>query len=146
MGDCCEKIIKKIPVEGPTGPQGPPGGDPTRYFGSYEDIQLSDEGDPFVYTITTSGDYILQLNAHITRTDVTVITSYLIKNGVYQVSNVNGLHQHYELVDVTETTLTHNAKLTGVVAGDIIGFSLLSLLSPSYALVVNASLTILKLT
>ena len=150
MCDCCEKIIKKIPVTGPTGPQGDPGSSPTRYFESYGEVVLSDEGDPFVYTVTQPGDYVLQFNAYITRTNPATIISLLIKNGVLQsvpfigTTNTNYYHQNDELIGIAETVLTHNAKLTGVIAGDSIGFSVSDMTGD--ALLTNASLTILKLT
>lgn len=160
MRDCCEKIINKKTVggaigkngssgqNGPPGPPGPPGPDgeaPTRYFQSYGETSLSDEGDPFVFTVTQPGDYVLQFNAYATRVDPGAIWSYLVKNGVLQVANVNGFHQNTELISISETVFTHNAKLTGVIAGDSIGFSVSDPMAAT-SLLVNASLTILKLT
>lgn len=143
MCDCCEKIIKKIPVTGPQGPQGEPGTNPTRYFEDYAEISLSDEGDDFVLTILESGNYILQYEAYITRTEATTVNSRLTKNGVFQVANINYIHTTTELESIAETTFTHTAKLESLISGDIIGFNLDASV---FCLVTNASLTILKLT
>lgn len=129
---------------GATGATGPGG----IYFASFEDTVLDDTNTFFTYTIVQAGNYVLQLECSIEiSTGETPISSFLYKNGVYQSANMNNTHASELMASGSfedeSITYTHNAKLTSLIVGDVVGFSITSGFSSR---LINGSITLLKLT
>ncbi len=135
MCDCCKKIIVETVNNINTS---------SIDFISIEDVTVESLIPyQFNYTAPSDGDYILQLELSIVDyvgTGTTSLTSTLTKNNIAQ-TNTNDLHRLNLDVRDTEITYTHNCKITGVVAGDNIGFLLNAIATHIY----NGSITVLKI-
>lgn len=141
MCDCCKKIIVQTTNNVNTTSVG---------FVSVTDTNVvKTTGYNFNYTAPTDGDYILQLELNVTFSNITAgandLTSQLIKNNILQ-TNTNGSHRTdlgFELKNDYDTMVTHNCKITGVTAGNTIGFKLS--VSDSTVSIINGSITAIKL-
>lgn len=96
----------------------------------------------FNYTAPTSGNYILQLDLTLDIGFDGQFTTRAIKNNVVQLAIPTFIHRE-DVTDKTPSiTYNHNYKITGVVAGDTIGFKLE--FNATGITVRNGSITILK--
>jgi len=134
---------------GPTGPQGPAGNNGINYLHAFEILGNTDitAGYNFTSTVTADGDYILVFQGQTKGiTDyLSAMSSVLIKNGVLQSGNTNYIQRDTFTAGISNyCTHTHTAKLTGVVAGDIIGYQITGEAFTGDAYSQNASLLILK--
>lgn len=134
MCDCCKKIIVSTT------------NNIVNSFVDFTTIQdvsvLESTPYNFNYTAPADGDYVLQLDLTLDVTRDGQFSSQAIKNNVVQSALPTYLHR--ETVDdlIPNITYNHNYKITGVVAGDTIGFKLeFNNLGIS---VRNGSITILK--
>ena len=59
--------------------------------------------------------------------------------------NINNIHKRSTPVGVDEVTYTHTAKLTSLIVGDVVGYSVFCNTS-ALATATNSSLTLIKLT
>lgn len=155
---CCIKIISRIgksgksgkkgknsTVAGPEGPPGPPGADGNVgiYFHAFGSTALNDGNTLFTHTITLAGNYILQYESYMTKDTNTSISSRLMKNGSYQSLNANNLHKTTSPAGVAEITYAHTAKLTSLIVGDVVGYSVFCN-TGGLATATNSSLTLIK--
>ena len=145
MCDCCKKIIVELAEPGPTGPQGPPGtsGNVGVYFQEFGSTALTDGNTLFTFTITLAGNYVLQYESYLSKDTNTSVSSRLMKNGSYQSLNTNNVHKTTSPAGVAEITYTHTAKLTSLIVGDIVGYSVFCN-SGGLATATNSSLTLIK--
>lgn len=142
MCDCCKKIIVQTTNNVST---------TSVDFKSIKDVTvLKVTNYNFNYTTLEDGDYILQLELDITMNGIgsaqNDLTSQLIKNNILQSLNLNLEHRlnlGFELKEGYETQYTHNCKITGVTAGDTIGFQLS--VTDTSVLINNGSITVIKI-
>jgi len=147
---CCVKTVSRMGPRGPKGNdgrQGIPGingidginGDAQTYFFPMEAFGVNQFPAPL------SGDYILKLELYapheISSESSGDITSLLIKNSINQNLNVNYNHRKTPIAAGAEVTYTHTAKLTGIVAGDLIGFDVIA----NFMDFGNGSVTLMKI-
>lgn len=96
------------------------------------------------YTAPLSGDYILMLECYIIDDEgaesLGSVTSTLTKNTVAQ-TNVNDYHENNDVPSSGKITHTHTAKITGVVAGNTIGFAI----TTPFSVLDNGSITLFKI-
>lgn len=141
MCDCCKKIIVQTTNNVNT---------TSVDFLSITDVNiLKTIGYNFNYTAPTDGDYILQLELNVVFIDtlggLNDLSSRLIKNNSLE-TNINGFHRRVigsQIRSSEQDTYTHNCKITGVTAGDTIGFKLE--VSDSTVPINNGSITVIKL-
>lgn len=134
---CCPKIIVQNTIDNST------------FITLVEtsSVVLSSDFD-FSYTATVAGDYILQMELYLLNVDAESIRlrTRLYKNAVFQVANINNQHDLDQSttgggISVNAISYTHNAKLSGVIVGDVIGFKLLTSVDVT---VQSGSITIIK--
>jgi hypothetical protein len=94
--------------------------------------------------VVEDGDYVVQLEMTFTNTDVVGIgvISNVLKNGSLDSSNDNYEHAYSDLAPNKKRTYTHTAKITGLTAGQTVGYRLSS---DGIFVANNGSLTIFKM-
>lgn len=130
--DCNELTI-------PIGPPGTSGTSGIIFTNTNFTVGTATSGLNFEVAVPSSGDYILLLEYNLIETDVTTVTTRVIKNGVLQTLNNNYQHRLSGNLTIDEITYTHNAKITAVM-GDTIGFKVI------FSGAGNGSLTIMKIS
>lgn len=140
MCDCCKKIIVQTNTTTT--------GSSVDFISDSEFTVTKSVPYDFNYTTLADGDYILQLELDVTFSGVGAsndLTSQLIKNNILE-TNINNRHRitlGFDLIGPYETTFTHNCKITGVTAGDTLGFTFS--VTNTNVLINNGSITVIKL-
>lgn len=147
----CEKIISKAGLrgprglQGPVGPQGPqgiPGISNVPIFYSFKNESV-DEINPNINLetpVTEDGDYVVELQLFAECNEAYIITTSALKDSFLDLTNDNYQQQH--TVNAEKFTYTHTAKITGLQAGQNIGFMFSA---TGFVQIKNGSLVITKI-
>ena len=155
---CCIQTISRMGPKGPkgdrgaTGPQGPAG--PTGPQGPSSVIGFESSGKVdldtefvLMHTLAQPGSYIAILQgeyeASVIGEGLKDVTSQLYVNAAAQTSNNNFSQRDSEITLGQKVTFTHNAKVTGLLAGDQIGYHIAS--TDLNSSITNVSLTVIKI-